>query len=276
MPLPAHARAFVVAPRARFGDMEDLRAALAGSVSADEGTRVAADAFLKSAAARSGAALGLLGLASDAATEMGTRQSASIYFKHLVNKSWTQREGATATTETNPILDEGEKAAVRRVALEAIANTPSKVRSQLVEAVRVIVHHDFPGRWPEVANQVLDGLNAASSSESGKLCGTVLVLHALCRKYEFKAVDERADIEEMIRVVFPKLLEILKALIAYQGPPDAELEELKKAICKTYWSATYLNVGPSLREEGTFRVMDGGVSRDYHRASADRKYADGR
>ena len=56
--------------------MEDLRAALAGSVSADEGTRVAADAFLKSAAARSGAALGLLGLASDAATEMGTRQSA--------------------------------------------------------------------------------------------------------------------------------------------------------------------------------------------------------
>ena len=232
--------------------MEDLRAALAGSVSADERTRVAADAFLKSAAARSGAALGLLGLASDAATEMGTRQSASIYFKHLVNKSWTQREGVTATTETNPTLDEGEKAAVRRVALEAIANTPSKVRSQLVEAVRVIVHHDFPGRWPEVANQVLDGLNAASSSESGKLCGTVLVLHALCRKYEFKAVDERADIEEMIRVVFPKLLEILKALISYQGPPDAELEELKKAICKTYWSATYLNVGPSLREEGTF------------------------
>lgn len=253
VPLPAHARASVVAPRARFGDMEDLRAALAGSVSADEGTRVAADAFLKSAAARSGAALGLLGLASDAATEMGTRQSASIYFKHLVNKSWTQREGATATTETNPILDEGEKAAVRRVALEAIANTPSKVRSQLVEAVRVIVHHDFPGRWPEVANQVLDGLNAASSSESGKLCGTVLVLHALCRKYEFKAVDERADIEEMIRVVFPKLLEILKALLAYQGPPDTELEELKKAICKTYLSATYLNVGPSLREEGTFR-----------------------
>ena len=132
VPLPAHARASVVAPRARFGDMEDLRAALAGSVSADEGTRVAADAFLKSAAARSGAALGLLGLASDAATEMGTRQSASIYFKHLVNKSWTQREGATATTETNPILDEGEKAAVRRVALEAIANTPSTTTTNTI------------------------------------------------------------------------------------------------------------------------------------------------
>lgn len=231
--------------------VEELRAALAGSVSHDAAIRARADEFLKSAAAVPGAALGLLALASDGGTEIGTRQSASIYFKHLCAKSWHRhdREGG----ENKVTLDEGEKASVRSVALQAIASTPSKVRSQLVEAVRVMVHHDFPERWPEIASQVLGSLNEASASESGRLCGTVLVLHALCRKYEFRDASERADIEEIIRVVFPRLLEIFKALIAYQGPPNVELEELKKAICKTFWSATYLHVGPALREEATFR-----------------------
>ena len=236
--------------------VEELRAALAGSVSPDGDLRARADAYLKSAASLPGAALGLLALASDANGEMGTRQSASIYFKHLVKRSWARREGLDVdpTRGNHATLDEGEKAAVRRVALEAVASTPNKVRSQLMEAIRVMVHHDFPLRWPEVATQVLSNLNEASASESGRLCGTVLVLHALCRKYEFKDANERADVEEIIRVVFPKLLEILQALLAYQGPPNAELEELKKAICKTYWSATYLDVGPSLAEEGTFQA----------------------
>jgi exportin-2 (importin alpha re-exporter) len=150
-------------------DLGALRGALAGSVSGDAHVRAAADAHLEAAAAQSGAALGLLQIASDPSVDLPTRQSASIYFKNLTNKSWAQREGSVPTAPAaKRLLDEGEKAAVRRVALEAVANTPSKVRSQLVEAVRVIVHHDFPGRWPEVANQVLDGLNAASSSESGK------------------------------------------------------------------------------------------------------------
>ena len=233
--------------------VEELRAALAGSVSPDGDLRARADAYLKSAAGLPGAALGLLALASDANGEMGTRQSASIYFKHLVSRSWARREGMDGgpMPGNRATLDEGEKAAVRRVALEAVASTPNKVRSQLMVAIRVMVQCDFPSRWPEVATQVLSNLNEARESE--RLCGTVLVLHALCRKYEFKDASERGDVEEIIRVVFPKLLEILKRLLAYEGPPNAELEDLKKAICKTYWSATYIDVGPSLAEEGTFQ-----------------------
>ena len=236
--------------------IEHLKRALAGSVSPDATIRAAADDFLRSAASHSGAALGLLALASDAATEIGTRQSASIYFKHMCAKSWSasRAEQSASTTTPAAALDEGEKAAVRRVALEAISTTPSKVRSQLLEAVRVMVHHDFPERWPEIATQVLEALTSeANASASGRLVGTVMVLNALCRKYEFKDESDRGDVEEIIRVVFPRLLEILKALLAYNGPPNAELEELKKAICKTYWSATYMNVGPSLAAEGTFR-----------------------
>ena len=62
-------------------------------------------------------------------------------------------------------LDEGESA-VRRVALEAVASTPNKVRSQLMVAVRVMVQCDFPSRWPEVATQVLSNLNEARESEA--------------------------------------------------------------------------------------------------------------
>lgn len=110
--------------------IEHLKRALAGSVSPDATIRAAADDFLRSAASHSGAALGLLALASDAATEIGTRQSASIYFKHMCAKSWSasRAEQSASTTTPAAALDEGEKAAVRRVALEAISTTPSKVR----------------------------------------------------------------------------------------------------------------------------------------------------
>lgn len=235
-------------------DLGALRGALAGSVSGDANVRAAADAHLEAAAAQSGAALGLLQIASDPSVDLPTRQSASIYFKNLTNKSWAQREGSVPTAPAaKRLLDEGEKAAVRRVALEAVANTPSKVRSQLVEAVRVIVYYDFPERWPEVANQVLQNLNEANANECGKLVGTVLVLGALVRKYEFKDESERVNIDTVIDVVFPKLLELLKALVTYQGPPNVELEELKKAICKTYWSATYMHFSPTLRDPAVYR-----------------------
>ena len=91
--------------------VEELRAALAGSVSPDGDLRARADAYLKSAAGLPGAALGLLALASDANGEMGTRQSASIYFKHLVSRSWARREGMDGgpMPGNRATLDEGEK-----------------------------------------------------------------------------------------------------------------------------------------------------------------------
>ena len=119
----------------------------------------------------------------------------------------------------------------RRVALEAVASTPNKVRSQLMVAIRVMVQCDFPSRWPEVATQVLSNLNEAARANG--CAGRFWFYTRLCRKYEFKDASERGDVEEIIRVVFPKLLEILKRLLAYEGPPNAELEDLKKAICKT-------------------------------------------
>lgn len=225
-----------------------LVAALASSVASDAQARAQADAFLAAASTQNGTAFALLRIAADDGLDMGVRQSASIYFKNMCAKSWAAREHLP----TAWVMSASDKANARGAALDAIARTPAKVRSQLVEAVRVMVHHDFPEQWPEVASQVLQGLEEANAAHPERLCGTVLVLHALCRKYEFKHSSERADIEQVIAVVFPKLLSVLKALIAY-GTPNEALEELKKTICKTYWSATYLHVGPSLQQEDTYR-----------------------
>jgi len=225
-----------------------LVAALAGSLSPDAQCRAGADAFLARASTERGTAYGLLLIAADDNVDLGARQAASIYFKNMCTKSWAPRENASDRW----VMAREDKAAARSAALDALARAPPLVRSQLVEAVRVMVHHDFPEQWPEIASEVSAGLDAANSARPERLSGTVLTLHALCRKYEFRHTSERQEIEEVIAVVFPKLLALFKALIAH-GTGNEALEELKKAICKTYWSATYLDVGPSLREEGTYR-----------------------
>ena len=225
-------------------NVDQIVAVLQATLSADQNQRKQAEDYLTQYAYSKGHVVGLMQVACAPQAELSMRQAASIHFKNLVAKGWEPRREESAR------LHEEDKATVRANVLEALIQSPDLIRSQLVECMKVLVNADFPEKWPDILPTVVQYL---STDDVTRVYGAVNVILLLCRKYEFKAVDERAVLAPVIDAAFPRLLAMLQSLIGMEDKRnDQQLAALVKLIVKTYWSATYLEIPPNLMPAEVF------------------------
>lgn len=225
-------------------NVDQIVAVLQATLSADLNQRKQAEDYLTQYSYSKGHVVGLMQVAVAAQAELPMRQAASIHFKNLVAKGWEPRR------EDSARLNEEDKATVRANVLEAVIQSPDRIRSQLVECMKVIVNADFPEKWPEILPTLLQYL---ATDDVPRVYGAVQVIMLLCRKYEFKDKDEREVLAPVIDASFPRLLAMLQSLIAMENKRnDQQLAALVKLIVKTYWSATYLDIPPNLMRGDVF------------------------
>mgnify|MGYP001251430690 CR=1 FL=1 len=88
----------------------------------------------------------------------------------------------------------------------------------------------------------------------------VTTIYAMCRKYEYRDRIGREELVPVIRVIFPKMLRLLKTCSEQMklapgdggwvnGGQQQQIGEFAKAIIKTFWSATYLDLPEPLKNE---------------------------
>jgi hypothetical protein len=211
---------------------------LQATLSADEHTRHQAEQYLTQHAYAKSHVVVLMQVATAPQADASMRQSATINLKNLIAKGWDPRREDAAR------LHEEDKATVRANVLEALIQSPEIVRSQLNECVKVIANADFPERWPNLLETLVGYL---ATDDVPRVYGAVTVISVLCRKYEYKDKDERLALTPVINAAFPRLLQMLQSLLAMEDKrEDAQLALLVKAIVKTYWSATYLDIPDAL------------------------------
>mmetsp|Transcript_35700 Transcript_35700/g.79404 ORF Transcript_35700/g.79404 Transcript_35700/m.79404 type:complete len:941 (+) Transcript_35700:266-3088(+) len=132
--------------------------------------------------------------------------------------------------------------------MESLIRAPHNIQSQLGEVFKSLVYNDFPDKWPALLPALLANL---SSPDQTRVHGALFCFRILARKYEFRDEDERGPLDEAMGTAFPILLHLFNQLLASTATtPD--VPEYIKLICKTLWSATYMNIPAVLLQREQF------------------------
>lgn len=134
---------------------------------------------------------------------------------------------------------EEDKASVRSLLLESLANSIHQTRPQVVECVRKITGADYPEKLPNFLQQISTWLDP--SLPPNQLYAATLALRALCKNYEYKSPERRMPLNEVMAATFPRLAVIMEATITSPAG-DASAAEMQKAMIKTLYSCIHQSV----------------------------------
>lgn len=160
-----------------------------------------------------------------------TRQAAAIYFKNMVTNYW-EENFKTSEENLQFAIHENDKTFIRGVIVEAICRTPKLLRSQLSTAFQTICKADFPLKWPNLADQVLERLNSNSIEEFG---AGLVVLYQLCKCYSYKKAEECEARNEVLKVAMPLLYARMVQILNDQTD---SVVEIRKLMLKIFHSVT--------------------------------------
>ena len=235
--------------------LSHLAQILSCTLSPDKLVRSSAEEWLETNSNRENFSTDLLYLiAAENVTDEALKLSASIQLKLHVRKHWEPRH------TTFFAMMETDKAIVRENILEIMSNPSlrARVRSQMEESVKDIVREDFPEKWDagKMMEWILSSMDDGSS-DTRKLVG-MTAMHAITRKFEFKRETEREEVlNPCVERAFPKMLIMLRGclerMMQSQQREDIVVEQMvgeyAKAIIKTFWSATYLDIPKEMRQQ---------------------------
>ncbi|EIW74080.1 importin alpha re-exporter [Coniophora puteana RWD-64-598 SS2] len=132
--------------------MSDLAALLKQSL--DPATRKPAEAQLTDLTSQPGFLPALLALVLDSAQDVPIRLAGAIYIKNIARTRWDEDVNG---------MPEADKAALRSQlvpALLALSGPRDRaIRAQIAESVALVAEVDFPDRWPELIDHLVNSLS---------------------------------------------------------------------------------------------------------------------
>jgi len=157
--------------------------------------------------------------------------TAVVYLKNRITRGWPPQE----ENVLHKSIPDNERASFRDRLLPVIAASSSLIRGQLIPILQTILNHDFPAKWPTFMDVTLQLLNTndAASVLAGLQC-----LLSICRTYRFKARETRADLDKIVTVAFPPLLNLGNKLVEEDS---AQAGEMLRLVVKCYKHAIYVS-----------------------------------
>lgn len=162
-----------------------------------------------------------------------------MYLKNRITRGWPPQD-----ENVHKSIPDNERAAFRDRLLPVIAASPTLIRGQLIPILQTILNHDFPEKWPTFMDVTLRLLNTndAASVLAGLQC-----LLSICRTYRFKAGETRADLDKIVTVAFPPLLNLGNKLVEEDS---MEAGEMLRLVVKCYKHAIYVCISTCIHKLG--------------------------
>ena len=233
-------------------DLQAIHTALSSTLSPNQSERDHAEAALKQLEGIAGFLTALCTVISSVEVAPGVRHAASIYFKNLVNKYWdSDRNAGDEQVRETPriVFQEEEKASIRATMVDAIANATPQARPMMVESLRRICAADFPTKMADFPTQIASRIGP--TSPPAQLYAGVLALRAVTKNFEYKKLDIRMQLNQIMAITFPGLAVLLDAtLTAPVG--DEHAAEMQKVIVKTFSSCVQQSIPLYLQDPNLF------------------------
>mmetsp|Transcript_103123 Transcript_103123/g.166244 ORF Transcript_103123/g.166244 Transcript_103123/m.166244 type:complete len:1085 (+) Transcript_103123:63-3317(+) len=229
-------------------EAQALHAALTATLSPNQTERQAAETVLKSVDAAPGYLPCLFQIINSSEVAPQVKQAGIIYFKNLVVKHW-QREHDDGGGHV--VFSEGDKHAIRIGLIDALLVSTNLTRPPILLSLRTIAQNDFPHKMPGFVEQLSTNLDPALQHPD-RAMASLRALRALCKVYEYRALDRRqGPISSILEATFPQLASILEIVLAGDPADEVGAEVLKIGI-KTLWSVSHQSLPVFLQNEQTF------------------------
>jgi len=252
-------------------DTEALHLALQQSFSPDATLRDPAEKFVKSLKHVKGATVMLLQVVAEKQVQFEVRQAAAIQLKNICRECWVERVsftgaplppsgGPSGDENKYPLLDDEDKGLVTVNLVETLLTEPEKsIRDLLGETVHSIAVHDFPEKWPKLLPTLLQTISQSNDpSLALRVHNALLALRKVCKRYEYKAREQRGPLNEIVIQSFPLLLPLAQRL-SDLNEHSLEAALMLKQILKIFWSSTQFYLpggndwGPTLGNPATMQ-----------------------
>uniref|UniRef100_A0A8C1K5T1 Importin 7 n=1 Tax=Cyprinus carpio TaxID=7962 RepID=A0A8C1K5T1_CYPCA len=133
--------------------------------------------------------------------DLPVRQAGVIYLKNMVTQHWSEGDNANTEGSTSNIPEE-DRQFIRDHIVEAIIQSPERLRVQLTTCIHHMIKHDYPARWTAVVDKIGFYLQ---SDNSGCWLGILLCLYQLVKNYEYKKPEERQPLVAAMQIFMPML-----------------------------------------------------------------------
>ncbi|KAJ7813098.1 armadillo-type protein [Mycena leptocephala] len=215
-------------------DLQTLSNLFAATLSSDPNARRAAELQIRKVGNEAGMIAALLQIIGADTIDLATRQACAVWMKNRVHANYTiDTVGAARRTDQAPSstgVAQSDREALRSSLLPLLAASPSRsITVQLASALKTIVAHDFPERWPGLVDAIKGLLTSGDIRHVH--AGCVASLEAV-RAFRFR---QKPDIlPPLAAALFPTLVGIATQMM--QTPPSAaqEIPTMLHLILKTY------------------------------------------
>lgn len=144
---------------------------LQGTLDANPAVRVSAETALKQAADQPGFGPALVKIVLSYDVPYGLRQLGAVVVKKYVKEHWQEGEKGYV----GPIVSGSDKADVRRLLPDGLADGEGKIRTAVGMAVATIARMDWPQEWPQLMDVLVAGIKDRANANRSKrhmLCGS--------------------------------------------------------------------------------------------------------
>jgi hypothetical protein len=164
------------------------------------------------------------------------RALAAIILKQTIETQWVP------LSQEIQAIPPQDKSMIRENAVQALLHCHPQVAAQLREAIKTIIRHDWPERWPELIPRVLDILKTQQNPRM--LEGALLCYCAVVKKGEWE--QDRERLYALVQETFPFIYDFLCHTRTIN---TAESYVLQKIICKTFYASFQLKMPPYLKAD---------------------------
>ena len=170
--------------------------------------------------------------------DLAVRQAGVIYFKNLVTNYWVAKEidkkdiPAPLQANTAFSVHEQDRAMIRDTIVDATVAAPDPIRIQLLVCIKTIIRHDFPGAWSGLVDKIAQQFQSgdANATQAG-----LLTLYQLVKNYEYKKVEDRAALDEVMKYLLPQLADIFRK---YGEDQSSNAALIRKTVFKIFYAFT--------------------------------------
>ncbi|KII90665.1 hypothetical protein PLICRDRAFT_52383 [Plicaturopsis crispa FD-325 SS-3] len=203
----------------------------------DPNVRKAAELQIRKIGGQEGMVAALLQIIASDGVELATRQSCTVYLKNRVLNSYGSLEPSRTHPDQTPIA-QSDRDALKSSILPLLAASPSRsITVQLAQALKTLVAHDFPEKWPSLLGEVKTLLLSDNVRQVGAGCVAAL---EVVRAFRFR---QKADIlSEVVAQLFPTLVSIATQMLATPPSASPDIPTLLHYILKTYKTSILVNL----------------------------------
>ncbi|XP_029678956.1 exportin-2 [Formica exsecta] len=151
------------------------------TLSPDVNVRRPAEKFLESVEINQNYPLLLLHLVDKSEINITIRIAGAVAFKNYVKRNWKVEEDSVDRIHVQ------DRDAIKKLIINLMLHSPDSIQKQLSDAVSIIGKYDFPNKWPELIDQMVEKFN---TGDFHIINGVLHTAHSLFKRYRYEFKSE--------------------------------------------------------------------------------------